>query len=108
MSCGNLHPSGKPGQQEDLMRCVVTIVFGPEQALELPVDVVISELATMNAREWFEDRWVALECEPTRASGKVLLMDKILSVTEVLGYPLLSQSSDYADELAIHTALVLK
>ena len=90
------------------MRCVVTIIFGPEQSLEIPVDVVVSEMATMNAREWFEDRWVSLECEPIRASGKVLLLDKILSVTETLGYPLLSQSSDYAEELAIHTALVLK
>lgn len=90
------------------MRCVVTLVFGPEQVLELPVDVDTSASATQDAREWFEDSWIRLECEPTRASGKVLLLDKILSVTEALGYPLLSQSDDYAYDLATHIALALK
>lgn len=90
------------------MRCVVTIIFGPEQRLELPVDVQTSALGSMNAREWFEDNWVRLECEPTRASGKVLLLDKILSVTEALGYPLLSGNREQADELAFHTALALE
>lgn len=89
------------------MRCVVTIIFGPEQVLELPVDVVTSPLASMHAREWFEDNWVRLECEPTRVSGKVLLLDKILSVTEVMGYPLLSQSEGHAYELATQAALAL-
>lgn len=90
------------------MRCVVTFVFGPEQILELPVSVATSTLAALNAREWFEDAWVRLECEPTRVSGKVLLLDKILCVTEALGYPLLSQSSNHAFELATQTALALK
>lgn len=90
------------------MRCVVTIVFDPEQKIELAVDVVTSSLAAMYAREWFEDSWIRLECEPTRASGKVLLLDKVLSVTEALGYPLLSQSTDHSHELATQTALALK
>lgn len=90
------------------MRCVVTLIFGPEQILELPVNVVTSTLGALNAREWFDDAWIRLECEPTRASGKVLMLDKILSVTEALGYPLLAQSSDQAMELASQTALTLQ
>lgn len=89
------------------MRCDVTIVFGPEQTLEIPVDVVTSTLASMHAREWFEDNWVRLECEPTRVSGKVLLLDKILSVTETLGYALLSQDEGQLYELATQAALAL-
>jgi len=89
------------------MRCIVTIEFGPEQVLELPVDVVTSTLASMHAREWFEDNWVRLGCEPTRTSGKVLLLDKVLSVTEALGYALLSQSEGHAYELATQAALAL-
>lgn len=90
------------------MRCVVTFVFGPEQILELPVTVVTSEPALLSAREWFDQAWVRLECESTRISGKVLLLDKILCVTDALGYPLLSQSDDQAYELATQIALVLK
>ncbi len=90
------------------MRCVVTFIFGPEQVIEIPVNVATSALASVNAREWLEDCWVRLECEPTRVSGKVLLLDKILCVTEALGYPLLSQSTEHATELATQTALVLE
>lgn len=89
------------------MRCVVTLVFGPEQRLELPVSVVTSTLGALNAREWLEDAWVRLECEPTRASGKVLLLDKVLCVTAAIGYPLLSQSPERANELATQIALAL-
>lgn len=89
------------------MRCVVTLNFGPEQVLEVPVNVVTSTLGALNAREWFEDAWVRLECEPTRPSGKVLLLDKILSVSEALGYPLLVQSDGHAMELATQIALAL-
>ncbi|HLR77859.1 MAG TPA: hypothetical protein VK062_02305 [Burkholderiaceae bacterium] len=90
------------------MRCVVTLVFGPEQELELPVDVTPSGLAAMNAREWFEEAWVRLECEPVRLSGKVLLLDKILDVTEALGYRLLSQNEQRATELATQIALAIE
>lgn len=90
------------------MRCVVTLIFGPDETLELPVSVVTSTLGALNAREWFEEAWVRLECEPIRASGKVLLLDKIICVTEALGYPLLSQSSGHALELASQIALALK
>lgn len=90
------------------MRCVVTFVFGPDQTLEFPVTVATSTPAALSAREWFDEAWVRLGCEPTRVSGKVLLLDKILCVTEALGYPLLSQSEEQAYELATQTALVLK
>lgn len=90
------------------MRCVVTFVFGPEQGLEQAVSINPSTQAAVDAREWFEDAWIRLECEPSRASGKVLLLDKILCVTEALGYPLLSRSEDHLLELATQTAQALK
>lgn len=93
---------------EQGMRSVVTFVFGPEQTLEVPVDIRASALGAMNARAWFEDAWVSLGCEPTRPSGKVLLLDKILSVTEALGYADLLQDNDSAYELAFQVALALE
>lgn len=37
------------------------------------------------ARAWLDTQFVALECEPLRASGKVLTADKVLRVTEGAG-----------------------
>jgi hypothetical protein len=37
------------------------------------------------ARAWLDAQFVALECEPLRASGKVLTADKVLRVTEAAG-----------------------
>lgn len=90
------------------MRCVVAIVFGPEQTLELPVDVQTSPQAAAEARDWFDESWVRLECESTQASGKVLLLDKVLSVTEALGCPKLLSDAELAQELARRTAQALE
>ncbi|MFZ4287920.1 hypothetical protein [Variovorax sp. HJSM1_2] len=37
------------------------------------------------ARWWLDDQFVRLGCEPLRASGKVLLADKVLSVAQAAG-----------------------
>ena len=42
-------------------------------------------LAHDAARAWLDHQFVALECEPLRASGKVLTADKILVVTQAAG-----------------------
>ncbi|KRB42328.1 MULTISPECIES: hypothetical protein [unclassified Acidovorax] len=36
-------------------------------------------------RRWLDDQFVALDCEPLRASGKVLLADKVLTVAHAAG-----------------------
>lgn len=42
------------------------------------------------ARRWLDDEFVRMECEPLRASGKVLLADKVLVVAREAGTALLS------------------
>ena len=37
------------------------------------------------ARAWLDAQFVALDCEPVRASGKVLMADKVLSVAQAAG-----------------------
>lgn len=37
------------------------------------------------ARAWLDAQFIALECEPLRASGKVLLADKVLTVAQAAG-----------------------
>lgn len=42
------------------------------------------------ARRWLDDEFTRLECEPLRASGKLLLADKVLTVARAAGPGLLS------------------
>lgn len=37
------------------------------------------------ARRWLDDEFVRLDCEPLRASGKVLIADKVLTVAQAAG-----------------------
>ena len=41
-------------------------------------------------RRWLEDQFISLECEPLRASGKVLSADKVLTVAHAGGKRLLA------------------
>ena len=89
------------------MRSVVTIVFNSRDSIELDVDVETSETASREARDWFEQTWTRLGCEPLRPSGKVLLLDKILGVADAMGYSLLAQDAGKAQEFAANAALAL-
>ena len=42
-------------------------------------------LANDAARQWLDAQFVALECEPLRASGKLLLADKVVVVAREAG-----------------------
>jgi hypothetical protein len=51
------------------------------------------------ARRWLDDQFIALDCEPLRASGKVLLADKVLTVARAAGSSLFTDpvwSRDFA------------
>ncbi|NMM13712.1 MAG: hypothetical protein HHJ17_09265 [Rhodoferax sp.] len=54
--------------------------FNVGEAPPMPHDV---------ARTWLDSQFTALDCEPLRASGKVLTADKVLRVTEAAGAALL-------------------
>lgn len=42
-------------------------------------------LDAQSARQWLEAQFVALDAEPLRASGKVLVADKVLAVAAAAG-----------------------
>ena len=43
------------------------------------------------ARLWLDEQFTTLDCEPLRASGKILLADKVLTVAQAAGAHLLAQ-----------------
>jgi hypothetical protein len=44
-----------------------------------------TQLANDVARKWLDEQFVALQCEPLRASGKLLLADKVVVVAREAG-----------------------
>ncbi len=58
------------------------------------------------ARAWLDGQFTALECEPLRASGKLLTVDKVLTVSQAAGPALFADpqwAADYAS--AVFAAL---
>lgn len=89
------------------MQSTVAIVFNKHQTLNLVADVQPDNAAAQGARDWLDETWARLGCEPFRLSGKVLLLDKILGIADSLGYTELSQNQDLAEQFAQQTALAL-
>lgn len=73
---------------------------GVEFTFHLPAGTV--PMAHDAARAWLDKQFTELECEPLRASGKVLTADKILVVTQAAGAKLLGD----ADWSAAYVAAV--
>ena len=68
---------------------LVTLVNGQEFDID-PQGA--SSFTHEQARRWLDDEFMRLECEPLRASGKVLLADKVLVVTRDAGANALSDA----------------
>lgn len=66
------------------MRHDVTVRFadGDEVVLHPAAPLPLDE-----ARRWLDQEFIRLGCEPARASGKVLFVDKLLAVAEAAGAP---------------------
>ncbi|WP_027994328.1 hypothetical protein [Simplicispira psychrophila] len=60
-------------------------------------------MSNEEGRRWLEDQFVSLECEPLRASGKVLAADKVLTVAQAGGRRLLADP-----EWSLHFARAAK
>lgn len=85
------------------MRSILTLVFGAD---EVSVDLPPGEtmLAPDQARRWLDEQFLANDCEPLRASGKVLTADKLVVIAEAIGQRRFEQ--DEALRLAFARAAV--
>jgi hypothetical protein len=82
---------------------IVMLDKGVEFSFHVPEG---SALAHDAARAWLDHQFVTLDCEPLRASGKVLTADKILVVTQAAGAKLLGDAKWAAEYVAaVSTAL---
>lgn len=86
------------------MRNQVTVLF--DRGVQLQFNVAEAPMAPDAARIWLDAQFTALDCEPLRASGKVLTADKVLRVTEAAGPDMFKDEQWAADYVqAVHAAL---
>ena len=74
------------------MHSEVRVVLSPQQEMRFDLDGS-APLANEAARQWLDVQFTQLDCEPLRASGKVLLADKVLTVARAAGAALLADAA---------------
>lgn len=71
------------------MHSEVSVTLSPQQEYRIALEGK-PPMANEEARRWLDEQFLRLECEPLRASGKVLTADKVLTVASAAGAPMLS------------------
>ena len=67
------------------MRQLFIVQFVAHRPFEIPLQAGETPFSTDEARRWLDEQFVAHECEPLRASGKVLSADKVMAVAAAVG-----------------------
>jgi uncharacterized protein (DUF2336 family) len=82
------------------MRQEVIVHFGPDQRHALSLHADDAPLAPEAARRWLDQEFLANDCEPLRASGKVLTADKVLVLAGTVGDRRFTDDPDWAAAFA--------
>ena len=88
---------------------IVTVNFGSGREFEFKLqaaDLIGGSAAS--GRDWLDDMFVELECEPSNPMGKVLMADKVLNVAKCLGEKNFADASPQAWAFARNAALALE
>lgn len=86
----------------------VTVIFGKDKEYEFKMsDADLSGRSAEEARRWFDKEFTDLECEPSNPVGKVLIIDKILSVARYGGEARFVDRKDWALDFVRYAALAL-
>jgi hypothetical protein len=67
------------------MRQEVIVQFGPDQRHAVALHADDAPLAPEEAQRWLDQEFIANDCEPLRASGKLLTADKVLALAGAAG-----------------------
>ena len=59
------------------------------------------------ARQWFDREFTALECDVATPTGKILAVDRILSVAKYSGEERFRNQPEWAAQFAKHTGAIL-
>jgi len=82
----------------------VIVSFGKEKEFEFKFS---SGQSAEDARKWFDHEFTALECDVATPTGKILAVDRILSVAKYAGVNRFDTQGAWADQFAKNTAALL-
>ena len=82
------------------MRQDVTVVFAPGDVVEILVPAGTAIAGHAAGRRWLDEQFVANDCEPLRASGKVLTADKLLAIAATVGRARFDADAAFRDAYA--------
>lgn len=82
----------------------VIVDFGKEVGFEFKLSIAG---AADEARQWFDREFVALECDVATPTGKVLAVDRILSVAKYAGAQKFRSDPAWAESFAKNAAAIL-
>jgi hypothetical protein len=82
----------------------VIVTFGKEKEYEFKF---AGGAMADDARQWFDREFVALECDVATPTGKILAVDRILSVAKYAGESRFKEQRTWAEQFAKYTAAIL-
>ena len=82
----------------------VIIAFGRDKEFEFKL---IGGAPADEARKWFDHEFTALECDVATPTGKILAVDRILSVAKYAGAKRFQTQPAWAEQFAKYTTVVL-
>lgn len=86
----------------------VTVSFGKDKEYQYKFSQAeLAESSPEEARRWFDKEFSDLKCEPTSPTGKVLIIDKIISIARDGGEQRFIDGKTWATQFARYTALAL-
>ncbi len=80
------------------MRKEVFVQFGPDSEVAIVVHDAGAAMSADEARRWLDEQFIAHDCEPLRASGKVLTADKVLALAAEVGPGKLHADTAFRDQ----------
>lgn len=90
------------------MQYQVIVIFGKGVEFDYRIDRQdLAGRSADEARKWFDREFTALECEVATPTGKVLIIDRILSVAKYAGAKRFQTQPAWAEQFAKYTTVVL-
>ena len=86
------------------MRHHVIVSFGKEKEFEFKF---LGGAPAEEARNWFNHQFALLKCDVATPTGKILAVDRILSVAKYAGEPRFHEQGNWAEQFAKYTAALL-
>ncbi len=85
----------------------VIVSFGKDQEYDFRFPAAGVSSSSEDARKWFDREFIALECDVATPTGKVLVIDRILSVAKYAGEERFRSQPNWAEQFAKYTAAIL-